>query len=85
MTKAKLQELWEARIAEYRASGQSVKEWCASHDVSPRQLWYWIRKYKNQHGVPTAQSTRWLPVEVSEQSSGVHGHSLLININQAKI
>ncbi|WP_236713198.1 IS66 family insertion sequence element accessory protein TnpA [Neomoorella thermoacetica] len=38
MTKAELQKLWEARIAEYRASGQSVKEWCASHNVSPLQL-----------------------------------------------
>ncbi|AOQ24479.1 hypothetical protein MTAT_28790 [Moorella thermoacetica] len=84
MTKAELQKLWETRIAEYRASGQSVKEWCASHnDVTPRQLWYWLRKFKNQNGVLSAQSTRWLPVEVSEQSSEVHGNSLLISIGQA--
>ena len=50
MTKAELQELWASRIAEYKMSGQSVKEWCATHEgVSPRQLWYWLRKYKNQH------------------------------------
>nr|WP_297199559.1 hypothetical protein [Thermanaeromonas sp.] len=42
MTRAELQKLWEVRIAEYRESGQSVKEWCASHEgISPRQLWYW--------------------------------------------
>ncbi|AOQ22925.1 hypothetical protein MTAT_24380 [Moorella thermoacetica] len=68
MTKAELQKLWENRIAEYRASGQSVKEWCASHDdVTPRQLWYWLRKFKNQKD--TSPITRWLPVEVSEQAS----------------
>ncbi|OIQ58572.1 IS66 family insertion sequence element accessory protein TnpA [Neomoorella thermoacetica] len=86
MTKAELQELWASRIAEYRDSGQSVKEWCATHEgVSPRQLWYWLRKYKNQNGVLSVQSTRWLPVEVSEQSSGVHGNPLLIRIGQADI
>ncbi|WP_258359291.1 IS66 family insertion sequence element accessory protein TnpA [Moorella sulfitireducens] len=67
MTKAERQALWKTRIAEYQASGQSVKEWCASHeDVSPKQLWYWLRKYKNRNGVTPGKSNRWLPVEVSE-------------------
>ncbi|WP_420825483.1 IS66 family insertion sequence element accessory protein TnpA [Thermanaerosceptrum fracticalcis] len=43
MTKAERQKEWETRIAEYRASGQSVKEWCAAHNVKPQQLWYWLR------------------------------------------
>ncbi|OIQ07770.1 hypothetical protein MOOR_26090 [Moorella thermoacetica] len=86
MTKAELQELWASRIAEYKMSGQSVREWCATHKgISPRQLWYWLRKYKDQEGVLSPQSTRWLPVEVSEQSSGVHGNPLLIRIGQADI
>ncbi|OIQ09934.1 IS66 family insertion sequence element accessory protein TnpA [Neomoorella thermoacetica] len=85
MTKAELQELWASRIAEYRDSGQSVKEWCATHEgVSPWQLWYWLRKYKNQNGVLSAQSTRWLPVEISEQTSNV-SNSLLVRIGPAII
>ncbi|WP_407937695.1 IS66 family insertion sequence element accessory protein TnpA, partial [Neomoorella mulderi] len=41
MTKAERQALWKTRIAEYQASGQSVREWCTSHeDVNPKQLWY---------------------------------------------
>ncbi|WP_279286349.1 IS66 family insertion sequence element accessory protein TnpA [Desulfofundulus sp. TPOSR] len=40
MTRNELQKLWETRIAEYRASGQSAKAWCAAHNVTPRQLWY---------------------------------------------
>ncbi len=49
MTKAERQALWETRIAEYKKSGQSVREWCATHeDVNPKQLWYWLQKYKNQ-------------------------------------
>ncbi|WP_428846034.1 IS66 family insertion sequence element accessory protein TnpA [Moorella sp. E308F] len=49
-------------------SRQRVKEWCASHeDVSPKQLWYWLRKYKKQNGVSSGESNRWLPVEGKRQ------------------
>lgn len=86
MTKAELQELWETRIAEYRASGQSVKEWCTSHDdITPRQLWYWLRKYKTRKDAPSMKSTQWLPVEINEQSPVVQGNTLLIRIGQAGI
>jgi hypothetical protein len=46
MTKAERQKEWANRIAEYRASGQSVKEWCAANNVKPERLWYWLRRYK---------------------------------------
>jgi len=84
MTRAELQQLWETRIAEYQASGQSVKEWCASHEgISPRQLWYWLRKYKNQNAAPSESSSRWLPVEISEQGS--LEQALLVKIGPASI
>lgn len=35
MTKAERQREWESRVAEFRASGQSTKEWCAAHDLKP--------------------------------------------------
>ncbi|MGI9862629.1 helix-turn-helix domain-containing protein [Moorella naiadis] len=55
MTKAELQELWATRIAEYKMSGQSVREWCATHEgISPRQLWYWLQKY-NPSSAPCEQ------------------------------
>lgn len=85
MTKAELQKLWETRVAEYQASGQSVKEWCAAHNVTPRQFWYWLRKFKNQNGVPSDKSTQWLPVEVSEQASIDQGNTLLVKVGQAGI
>ncbi|OIQ57534.1 hypothetical protein MOTE_22140 [Moorella thermoacetica] len=86
MTKAELQELWLTRIAEYKMSGQSVREWCATHEgISPRQLWYWLRKYKDQEGVLSPQSTRWLPVEISKQASIEQGHALLVNVGPVSI
>lgn len=53
------------RIAEYKMSEQSVREWCAARDsVSLKQLWYWLRKYKDRDGVTPGKSNRWLPVEM---------------------
>ncbi|GEA17573.1 IS66 family insertion sequence element accessory protein TnpA [Moorella sp. E306M] len=86
MTKAERQALWETRIAEYKKSGQRVREWCATHeDVSPKQLWYWLRKYKNQDVVSSGKSNRWLPVEVTDQTSIEQGHTLLVKIGPASI
>jgi len=86
MTKAELQALWATRIAEYQTSGQSVREWCASHEgVSPRQLWYWLRKYKNRDGIARGKTNRWLPVEITEQTSIEQGHTLLVNVGTASI
>lgn len=85
MTKAEQQKLWETRIAEYRASGLKAKEWCAAHNITTRQLWYWLRKFKNQNDPSHTRPTRWLPVELSEQSPADQGDSLLIRIGQAGI
>ncbi|SHJ80706.1 IS66 family insertion sequence element accessory protein TnpA, partial [Desulfofundulus thermosubterraneus] len=57
MTKAEREALWETRIAEYKMSGQSVREWCAAHEgISPRQLWYWLRKFNDRNGVTPGKS-----------------------------
>ncbi|MGI6284875.1 helix-turn-helix domain-containing protein [Neomoorella humiferrea] len=86
MTKAELQALWETRIAEYKKSGQSVREWCASYEgVSSRQLWYWLRKYKNQDGVTRGKANRGLPVEISNQSFIEEDHTLLVKIGPVNI
>ncbi|MGI6286761.1 helix-turn-helix domain-containing protein [Neomoorella humiferrea] len=84
MTKAERQKLWEDRITAYQKSGQSVKEWCATQEgVSPRQLWYWLRKYKNQNEVSPVITNRWLPVEISQEGS--REQALLVKIGPATI
>ncbi|MGI6318299.1 MAG: IS66 family insertion sequence element accessory protein TnpA [Dethiobacteria bacterium] len=35
MTRAEKRKEWETRITRYRASGQSVREWCAANNVKP--------------------------------------------------
>lgn len=76
---------WETRIVEYRASGLGAKEWCAAHNVTPRQLWYWLRKIKNKKPATPVKSTQWLPVEVRAEKPMVQNNTLLIKVGQASI
>ncbi|APC07626.1 IS66 family insertion sequence element accessory protein TnpA [Neomoorella thermoacetica] len=86
MTKAERQALWATRIAEYKKSGQSVRKWCSSHEeVNPKQLWYWLQKYKNQDAVSPGKSDQWLPVKITEQASIEQDHTLLVNVGSASI
>ncbi|MGI6284867.1 helix-turn-helix domain-containing protein [Neomoorella humiferrea] len=87
MTKAERQKLWEDRITAYQKSGQSVREWCATQEgVSPRQLWYWLRKYKNQNEVsPVKTANRWLPVEINDHAPIEKIHTLQVKIGPATI
>lgn len=85
MTKTELRKEWEARVAAFKASGQSASVWCAAHDLQPHQLWYWLRKYKPVDS-PTVMPSRWLPVEVGELgSSSAQGSALLVRLGQATI
>ncbi|MCF8012227.1 MAG: helix-turn-helix domain-containing protein [Clostridiales bacterium] len=87
MTRAERQKMWKARVAEYRASGQSVREWSAANNVNPGQLWYWLRKYTiNEENIPSEKSPQWLPVEVNEQSRTMDNDNLvLIRVGEASI
>ena len=82
--KIERQREWEARIAAYRASGQSTKEWCAAHDLKPHQLWYWIRKHQLTDS-PTVMSSRWVPVELSDPEPISQGSTLLIRLGKATV
>lgn len=93
MTKEERRKMWDSRIAEYRSSGQSVKEWCTANNIKPERMWYWLRRDKTRsvkHKTPSTQSTnqatQWLAVEVSQQSpKGQHASLVLIRIGEACI
>jgi len=36
--------LWRQRLAEQRASGESVTSWCFRHDISLPTFYYWRRQ-----------------------------------------
>ena len=50
MTNAKRRRLWRVRVADYRASDLSVKQWCESNGVTDKQLRYWLGKINVPEG-----------------------------------
>ncbi|SFU74542.1 IS66 family insertion sequence element accessory protein TnpA [Alicyclobacillus macrosporangiidus] len=71
MTKAELEELrelWRARVADFRASGQTGAAWCAVHQIKEHQLWYWVGKFKAEQVEP---QPRFVPIHVQEPTGEV--------------
>lgn len=83
MTRAELRQEWEARVAAYKASGQSVPAWCAALDVKPHQLRYWIRKLDPAQ-TAVKSSAMWLTMEVDQRSTESES-GLFIRVGQATI
>jgi len=65
MTHTERRQQWKARIEAYRDSGLSVKEFCKQHNISTRQLYYWLRKESLKE--QTDNTVQWLPVSLSSQ------------------
>lgn len=85
MTKSQRQERrqqWQQWIGDYRSSGLSAREWCASHDVSPHRLWYWLRRFRTEEeaGQPT-----WLQVDVSVPKANRQAGGLVVKVGKADI
>lgn len=61
-------QAWAIRLADYEASGQTMKAWCATHAVRIDQLKYWKRKNKDSRDTTIASPTtpRLLPVSRTE-------------------
>ena len=53
------QRVWSERVADFKASGLTGKEWCESRGLKQHQLWYWVKKA----GEPAQQ---WVEVELGE-------------------
>ena len=63
MPDLELQREWEARVAEFRASGLSGAKWCQTHGLKTHQFYYWLGKNRAQDAEP-AGPAKWLQVEV---------------------
>ncbi|MBM7581799.1 hypothetical protein JOD02_000636 [Caldicoprobacter guelmensis] len=65
MTHTERRQQWKARIEAYRASDLSAKEFCKQHNISEKQLYYWLRKESPKE--QTDNTVQWLPVSLSGQ------------------
>ena len=52
-------QLWERRLAEFRASGSTVTRFCQDAEVSPKTFYYWMRRLNpsttRRKGVPRSK------------------------------
>lgn len=46
-TKEQRLQDWQARIADYHASGLTMAAWCQEHSVTKETLKYWLRKWEH--------------------------------------
>ena len=92
MTRAereKERQEWETRIEEFRASGQSVSEWCAANGVKPGRLWYRLRQERRQGKVDNGTNVApvWLEAKVTGPAGTEEQEDkrLLIRIGEASV
>ncbi len=64
MNQAEIRAMWLARVEDFRASGQTVKQWCEHNNFRPGRLHYWLRKFRASG--KSELSISWLPLEVEE-------------------
>jgi len=81
--KEQLRQQWAARIVEYRASGLTLKSWCASHGCTVDQMKYWLYKSKRASSTsPTSSAPRFVPLDVKDEAQM---SSLLLRVGQTQI
>ena len=87
-TKEQRQQQWHSRIAEYRASGLTLKAWCVAHDCTVDQMKYWL--YKTGKRVPSdssvpskpAPATYFVPLALADETNIT---PLVLRVGQAQI
>jgi hypothetical protein len=63
MTKLEIRKLWVKRTSEYKASGMGVSEWCKISNVKKSQVWYWLKKFRDEKTTDKTK-TQWMEANV---------------------
>lgn len=65
---------WTQIIRECRNSGQTVKVWCAEHDIDPKKYYYWlsqVRKAATQALPATTMNSAIVPIHIPKSESSL--------------
>jgi hypothetical protein len=79
MLHSERRKVWEARVADYRQSRMSVREWCAKHEVTRDQLKYWVKRTQEK-----TACTQWTPVQIAPEPVPAVG-GITIRLGAARI
>lgn len=83
MTHIERRQQWKSRIEAYRASGLSAREFCKQHNITKRQLYYWLRKESLEE--QTDNTVQWLPVSLSGKEDTSLSDFLTVKVGPAVI
>jgi len=83
MSKTDLQQEWEQRLNEFRASGETATAWCAARNINLSRFWYWSRKLRTQLQKHATEEIQWLSVRMEEPSS--KENSLTVQVGNVRI
>jgi len=72
---------WREQVSQYRASGLTMKAWCASHQIAFSQMKYWIRKLGLSQRKRVTTAPNW--IEVTTLSAPAS--SLVVRVGAAAI
>jgi len=77
--------LWEQRLEEYEASGQSVLVWCEEKSITPRQFYYWRKKLRSaQSGMD--QRVKWISLNHDfRKSAGLAADSIAVHVGRVTV
>ena len=74
------ERLWRERVASYRASKQTQKEWCAQNNCKFTTLRYWLEKINKEQS--QAEMPEWIDLEVVKK---VDENTIEVSIGKATI
>ncbi|HYF78312.1 MAG TPA: helix-turn-helix domain-containing protein [Symbiobacteriaceae bacterium] len=85
MSRRGMAEEWVSRINDYRASGETVVDWCERNQFTTKQFYYWMRKLnKANRQTPAAGSPKWVALSVQEPAPDP-GPAILVRIGAATV
>ena len=76
----KLNVIWEKRIADYKQSGLSMKNFCDKHNLNLYQFKYWSQKFRHLNSNPN-----WVTVNINEDVPRKENQPLYLEIGPCQI
>lgn len=64
LNKEENEKIWRERVAEYRASNKTQKEWCKENNFKYTTLRYWLEKISKEQS--QKEIPEWIDLEVGE-------------------
>ena len=78
---------WSGIIAEHHASGQTVRQFCAEHNLSQHAYYYWLKLVReaacaNIPAQPDSQKTMLVPLQIEKSSVPSNPSKLVLHYGE---